>query len=94
MNSIGYFTYYMYQGHKNQDTYIPLCILEYKEAKKHYQLLYYNKNFSEDIFFEECEENNDNLKEMTNMSKFLNFLKIKSLSIFIDYYIKKNGHNA
>ena len=56
---ISYFNYYMYYGHKNQDTYIPLCILDYKESKKHYQLLYYNKNFSGDIFIKEFEEDND-----------------------------------
>ena len=50
----------MYYGHKNQDSYIPLCILNYNEPKKHYQLLYCNKNFSEDIFIEKFEENNNN----------------------------------
>ena len=84
MNSIGYFTYYMYYGHKNQDTYIPLCILDYKEAKKHYQLLYYNKNFSEDIFNEESEENND------IQNKILENQEIKVINkIISDTYFKK-----
>ena len=49
----------MYYGHQNVDNYIPLCILEYKESKKHYQLLYYEKSFNDgDIFLSENEENN------------------------------------
>ena len=45
-NSLNSFNYYMYYGHQNVDNYLPLCILEYKESKKHYQLLYYEKSFN------------------------------------------------
>ena len=63
-----YFNYYMYYGFKNVDNYIPLCILDYKESKKHYQLLYYNKHFEDEIFFPENEESN-NISNNTNDEK-------------------------
>ena len=50
-NGINLYNYYMYYGYQNVDNYIPLCILDYNESKKHYQLLYYNKHFTDDIFF-------------------------------------------
>ena len=76
-NRNNYFNYYIYNWFKNVDNYIPLCILDYKESKKHYQLLYYNKHFQDEIFFPEKEENN-NINNNTNDEKQkpnLNYLK-------------------
>ena len=98
MDGIGYFNYYMYYGHKNQDTYIPLCILEYKESKKHYQLLYYNKNFSEDIFIKEFEENKDSKnKNLGNENdKIINKIISKDEAIspqLKEFELNKNNYN-
>ena len=39
------YDYYMHYGFKNVEENIPLYILENKESNKHYQILYYNKNY-------------------------------------------------
>ena len=33
----------------NKVIYVPLCILDYLESCKHYEILYYNENIKEDI---------------------------------------------
>ena len=47
----------MYYGFKNKDEYNPLCLMEYKEFNKHYQVLYYNKNYKQYIFFDIKDKN-------------------------------------
>ena len=46
------YEYYMYYGFNKSVNYLPLCIMEYKESNKHYQILYYNKNYNDNIFKE------------------------------------------
>ena len=58
VSGINTYNYYMYYGYQNVDNYIPLCILDYNESKKHYQLLYYDNLFNEDTIFTENEDNN------------------------------------
>ena len=40
----------MHYEFKNVEENIPLYILENKESNKHYQILYYNKNYKRNIF--------------------------------------------
>ena len=68
-----YYTYYEYFGEFNKDIYVPLCILEYLESCKHYEILYYNENFKGDILinntqpeYKTMEINNNNLKKGDN----------------------------
>ena len=44
--------------------YLPLCIIQYIESEKHYQLLYFDKNFKGNIIISNTNTNNYN--ENTN----------------------------
>ena len=59
-NDICYYSYYEYFGDFNKNEYIPLCILDYNQSIKHYEILYYNENFKGDILL------NDEIIENTN----------------------------
>ena len=91
-----YFNYYMYYGHKNQDSYIPLCILDYNESKKHYQLLYYNKNYTEDIFIKQIEENNycDNEFLINEGNKLITENNSKNEVTKKNLNVHNNEHNS
>ena len=54
-NYITYYSFYEYFGDFNRMNYVPLCILDYNQLKKHYMNLYYNENYKGDIILNDSE---------------------------------------
>ena len=49
-----------FYGELDNTKYLPLCIMEYIESEKHYQLLYFNTNFKRNIIINDLNQNNIN----------------------------------
>ena len=75
------FKYYNYYGKPNNENYLPLCIMEYKESNMHYQLLYYNKNYKNEIILNDKEqiiENINNKEKISTSSEIKNIKPVES----------------
>jgi len=44
--STNYYEYYNFYGSYKETEYLPLCIMNYIEENKHYELLYYDKEYN------------------------------------------------
>lgn len=61
-----YYKYLNFYGGIYNTKYLPLCIMEYIESEKHYQLLYFDKNFKGNIIINDIYTNKNNCEEYCN----------------------------